>query len=249
MLLKRAYFWFVLLAATLFILLAAPFVIALFWLLRQNLHVVARRFIFCYGSLAMLLWRPVMPVRMLTPRLDPALGPCIIVANHQSFLDMYAFSAQGARNTVQVVQAWPFRKLFFFAPIMRLAEYIETGAPDNEALVARCRALLAGGTTIFCFPEGTRTRTGNLQRFYAGMFRVAVSCNATIVPMVFHDTIAVCPAGTFAARPQEIKISVLDPIRPDAVKGEEKPHLRLRDLAREAIAKALDEHAASEDRK
>ncbi|MDL2285766.1 1-acyl-sn-glycerol-3-phosphate acyltransferase [Desulfovibrio sp. OttesenSCG-928-F07] len=139
-----------------------------------------------------------------------------------------------------MVQSWPFKKLFFFAPIMRKAGYIEAGAPENADLITKCSEIFKSGASIFYFPEGTRTRTGKLQPFYAGMFRVAVSCNVPVVPVVFHNTRDICPAGTFAANPQELRISVLEPIYPESVAGEPKPHLRLRDKAHAAISASLD---------
>lgn len=228
------------LVATFITLAAAPLVILFNWLLGKNIHKAARRVVYWYGSLVVTLLKPVMPVKMSGVNIASDVAPCIMVANHQSFLDMYTVSSQSIRDVVMVVQSWPFKALFFFAPLMRLAQYIETGAPENADLPAKCDAVFKQGASILCFAEGTRTRDGALLPFYTGIFRVALACNVPVVPVVFHNTGAVCPAGTFAARPKEVRISLLEPVFPASVQGLEKPHIRLREIVRTAINEALE---------
>lgn len=237
--LRQVYFWAVLIFATVLTLaLGVPYIVCCF-ILRRNMHQAARNYIYYYGSLFLWAARPVMPVRIERPELILAHQPCVVVLNHQSFLDIYMLAAQKSPNMVQIVRAWPFRQLFFFAPFMYLAQYVDAESAPREDFVERCCELLRQGANILCFPEGTRSRSGELQEFYSGAFRVAVAAGVPVLPMVLHNTGEVCPPGSLAVRPREIRISLLEPIEPALVKNDDKPHVRLRNLTRTAMAEAL----------
>jgi 1-acyl-sn-glycerol-3-phosphate acyltransferase len=140
-------------------------------------------------------------------------SPCIIILNHQSFLDIYLLCMQSCKNLCFIVTDWPFKKFFFFAPIMRMNKYIRTATyEDKLQFMDACGDVLAEGGTLVCFPEGTRSRSGNLQNFQNGIFRVSVATGAKVVPMVLRNTGKVCRPGSFMVRPQPVFISLLDPL-------------------------------------
>lgn len=237
--LKQVYFWAVLFVVTVLALaLAAPYLVVSL-LLWRDLHQAARNYSYYYGSLFIWLMRPAMPVRIERPELPLMHQPCVMVFNHQSFLDIYMVGAQKSMNLAQIVRSWPFRKLFFFAPFMYLAQYVNAESGPQDHFVERCSGLLSQGVNMVCFPEGTRSRTGELQDFYSGGFRVAVAARVPVVPVVLHNTGRVCRPGSFAVHPEPIYISVLEPIFPEAVMGSKKPHVRLKNLTHAAMAEAL----------
>jgi 1-acyl-sn-glycerol-3-phosphate acyltransferase len=140
-------------------------------------------------------------------------SPCIIVLNHQSFLDSYMLGLQDCINLCFIIADWPFKKLFFFAPVMRMCKYIRVGTMDDKLrFVESCRETLKNGGTLVCFPEGTRSRTGQLQNFHAGIFRISVETGIKIVPMVLNNTGQVCRPGSFKINPQPILIKLLEPL-------------------------------------
>jgi 1-acyl-sn-glycerol-3-phosphate acyltransferase len=111
------------------------------------------------------------------------------------------------------VEKWPFRKLFFFASMMYMGGYIRVGRNgDPFAFVESCWNILRNGGVLVCFPEGTRSRDGELGPFHAGIFRVSVAAGADIVPMILHNTGRVCRPGPLLVRPETVRISLLEPL-------------------------------------
>ena len=241
---KRIYFWMVLVFCSLCLIIFFPFYLFAARLVGVKPAAAARNAIWWYGRLFALLVFPVIPLQYHNPHLARDNAPCIIVGNHQSFLDIYFLGAQCAKDSCQVVRAWPFRKFFFFAPLMRLAGYIEVEGVDNSNFINTCRQRLQQNISLVCFPEGTRSRTGKLGDFFTGIFRVALELGVPIVPLVYHNTWDVCRPGTFKINPQIVRISMLPPVFPESVKDCPKPHIRLRNLVRSKIEEELQKAKA-----
>ena len=245
MLLARCYFWFILVGVTV-VSLAAAVPCMLFSRAFCGLKGIdpARgvRFVnWLYGRIFRFLARPVMPVTAINPEMARNNSPCIILPNHQSFLDIYLFSAQKVTNLCFVVTNWPFSRLFFFALLMRQARYVKVGsAEDILNFTERCREELAAGSTLVCFPEGTRSRSGSLLPFKSGIFRVAAATGASIVPMLYLNTGKFCPPGSFKVYPQRIFVKLLEPIKPLPELDERLSCKDLMHRAREAMLAGLE---------
>jgi len=155
--------------------------------------------------------------------------PCIVIANHQSFLDIFLFATQTCNDLSFMVKSWPFKVLFFFAPLMRAAEYVNVEQLSHDEIEARCLELLRSGTSLVIFPEGKRTRTGDLGRFRTGAFRLACAANVPIIPLIFENTYAIFPVGAKSFRPQRINITMLSAIYPKDFMNSDLAH---RDMMR-----------------
>jgi len=119
----------------------------------------------------------------------PKHGPAIIVLNHMSYVDsVLLFSLIGAPH----VSAWvaaEYQKNPFFGLIARMgrAVFIRRGKVDREALDKAIQHLNNGG--IFgVAPEGTRSRTGSLQRAKTGAAFLATQSGAPITPVAVSGT-------------------------------------------------------------
>jgi 1-acyl-sn-glycerol-3-phosphate acyltransferase len=102
-----------------------------------------------------------------------------------------------------------------FGPAMRLVGDISVIRGDRRSRLEafeRCRWWLAKGMPVLFFPEGTRSRSGEMARFKDGAFRLAIEAGAPIRPVVFAGTRDALPPGEFLFRPARIHIRVLDPI-------------------------------------
>jgi 1-acyl-sn-glycerol-3-phosphate acyltransferase len=109
--------------------------------------------------------------------------------------------------------------------------------PSIMRMVRRCHRLLAEGESLFVFPEGTRSSTGNLIRFYPGAFRLAVRNAVPIVPVVIDGTQEILPKRQLFIRPRPVLLRVLDPVHPESVNGD---HRRLLDVVRTRMQQELD---------
>jgi 1-acyl-sn-glycerol-3-phosphate acyltransferase len=71
---------------------------------------------------------------------------------------------------------------------------------------------LKSGLSVAIFPEGGRSRDGNLQPFMNGGFYVAVKAQAPVVPIAIVGTYEMLPMNSFHIRPTKLEIHFGDPI-------------------------------------
>ncbi|MDR2695341.1 MAG: 1-acyl-sn-glycerol-3-phosphate acyltransferase [Deltaproteobacteria bacterium] len=184
----------------------------------------SRKYIWLYGHLTLFFLRPWLPVQIRNPDLA-VRHPCsIIVPNHQSFLDLYLISAQNQANVCLVTKGWPFQLLFFFAPAMHSAGYINAESLPAGEFEELCLQRLQEGATLVIFPEGRRTRNGSLGRFHSGAFRVAARARAPVLPLLIKNTFHIFPPGSKSFSPATIEMAFLEPVFPQDCAAELLPH-------------------------
>jgi 1-acyl-sn-glycerol-3-phosphate acyltransferase len=167
----------------------------------------------------------------------PAGGPYVVVANHQSMLDVLLLS-QMPREMKWVAKASLFR-VPWVGWMFTLAGDIPVRRGDAESgsgALRKARAYLDRGMSVMIFPEGTRSRTGALQQFKSGAFRLAIEAGVPVLPVAVSGTAAGLPRGGRGFRPCRGTAQVLEPVR--AAPGLEDAVL-LRDEVRQRIAAAL----------
>jgi 1-acyl-sn-glycerol-3-phosphate acyltransferase len=71
---------------------------------------------------------------------------------------------------------------------------------------------LRGGTPVVIFPEGGRTRDGQLQPFLPGAFFLAIKAQADIVPIALVGTFDLLPMNTYHIKCQPLEMRVGDPV-------------------------------------
>ena len=89
------------------------------------------------------------------------------------------------------------------------------------------------------FPEGTRSKTGELQEFRDGAFRVAIQTGLPILPLAIVGTRDALIKHDWRFGFSDAEVRVLEPIPTVGLAKADVPELR--DRTRAAIALALDE--------
>lgn len=165
--------------------------------------------------------------------------PYVLVANHQSVADIMALSA------LAVPFKWVSKKEAFRLPCigwnMVLNQYVSVDRGNVRSVrqtMGLCRTWLGRGVPLLMFPEGHRSRTGEMIEFHGGAFKLAVESNCAVVPIVVDGTLAVYQGWRVRARPGRITLRVLDPISPGEAGG--SPTV-LRQRAFERMSQALAE--------
>ena len=100
------------------------------------------------------------------------------------------------------------------------------------------------GLSAVVFPEGTRSRTGELQPFKKGPFVLAIAAQVPIIPTYCAGTFTLLPKGTVRLRPHPVAAYFGEPISTVGMTYDDRE--RLMKLTRDAVEKLRDE-ARSKD--
>lgn len=193
-----------------------------------------------YGRVFLRSIRPFVPVMMPEREALVHYAPCIVVANHQSMLDLFLFASQKETKFVYAMKAWPL-KLFFYAPFMRTLGYIVVEGKTLEEIEKECLERLSEGISIVFFPEGTRSRTKKIGRFHSGAFQMAVLANVCVLPILFENSGDVVPVGSVLFHPQELHMRFLEPLFPKDFLHYANPHRAMMQKSRNAYIEAMKE--------
>src|SRR5439155_1243151 len=101
-------------------------------------------------------------------------------------------------------------------------------AHPARALEAYRRAaeIIRGGTSALLFPEGTRSRTGELLPFKNAPFGLAIAAQVPVVPVYVGNTFEIMPKGRFFLRPRPIRLVIGEPISTAGMTVERRQELR-----------------------
>lgn len=171
---------------------------------------------------------------------DDPRRPYVVVANHESFVDILLICH------VPMEMKWMSKSEFFKIPMlgwaMRLAGDIRLDRGDKKSgarALAECRDRLDKKVSVMIFPEGTRSKTGELGEFKDGAFRVAVQSGVPILPLAVLGTRDALVKHDWRFGYSRAEVRVLDPIPTDGLTKADVESLR--DRTREVIAAALDD--------
>ncbi len=225
---------------TLFGILVFPVMFSLCLLvLRWPTDKLMRWFIWLYGRGWLVLMSPFVRFRREQMGLLEVGKPYLFVVNHLSFFDTYCMALLPIYDISFAVRSWPFR-MFWYSGFMRVARYLDVEGGGWEKTLSNCQGIFAAGGTVLFFPEGHRSRDGQLQRFYSGGFKAAIRTGVPLVPLCIDGTDRLLPPGRKSLRPCQVRLRVLEPIDTGAF-SEEDGHLRLRKLTKSRMAEALRE--------
>lgn len=205
--------------------------------LRMPADRVMRLLVWIYGRGWVVLMSPFVRFRREhMNRITPG-QPCVFVVNHLSFFDTYCMALLPVYDITFAVRSWPFR-MFWYSAFMRLARYLDVEGSTWQETLSNCRSTFAAGGTVLFFPEGHRSRDGELQRFYTGAFKVAVAAQVPLVPLCIEGTERLLPPGRKWFRPCTIRLRALEPIQTQGY-SDNDGHILLRKQVKERIAETL----------
>ncbi len=119
-----------------------------------------------------------------SPRELERMAPSVVVANHQSFLDILSLVASSAR-LVFVVKGWVARSPVFGGLARALGFYCVEGGSSAE-MIERLGHLVSQGCSVAIFPEGTRSADCRIHRFHMGAVALADQLNLPLTPVVYY---------------------------------------------------------------
>lgn len=154
---------------------------------------------------------------------DKVSQPTIVVANHQSFLDLPLL------YLLPWSMKWVAKKDLFKIPIFGWIIYM-TGqiAIDRQSMrsaqkIDELVKPVKNGIPAMIFPEGTRTSDGQIHSFKNGAFKLAKRYNFNILPVVVDGGHQAMPRGEWRpACQQNFQITVMDPLPPKEYASEQE---------------------------
>lgn len=155
----------------------------------------------------------------------PKKGPYLLTPNHLSNADAFLQAAAMPIPIVRQVFYLGDTK-FFGGPISsRVSEYIQVIPVDMETKLYNALQLssymLRQGKILCVFPEGARSRDGNLKEFKKGVGILAKELNVPLVPVAINGTFEMMRPGKLFPRPGKVGVSFGKPIYPGEMEYEE----------------------------
>lgn len=161
--------------------------------------------------------------------------PSLFISTHASNLDaalLFAALPIPLRFLAKAeLESVPFIGWFIRAMGM---VFIDRRDPERaRRSIERLSEVMAAGHSVVAFPEGTRSRTGEVGPFKTGAFAGAILAKVPVVPVRILGSHAVLPAGGFKPQPGDVSICFGRPIATTGLTVDDR-HSLARD-AREVI--------------
>ena len=150
------------------------------------------------------LWFLLIPIKVTgQENVDPKQS-YVFVANHQSFLDVFAVYGWLPNNFKWLMKK-EIRKVPFVGTACAVAGHIFVDRSNPRAAfqsMDHIKKELVDGISTVIFPEGTRTKTGEMGRFKQGAFKIAMDMGLPVVPLSLGGFFKAMPSGQAFANPR-----------------------------------------------
>jgi 1-acyl-sn-glycerol-3-phosphate acyltransferase len=174
----------------------------------------------------------------------------VLVANHSSHLD-----------TVCLLAGLPLRRLhrafpaaaadYFFKSVPRtwVATVIVNALPFARQTHVRhslaiCGELMANaGNVLIIFPEGTRSRTGELQEFKPGIGALVAGRDVSVLPCYLDGAHRAWPKGKRIPRPRKVRLIIGEPRNYATIAPDRNSNAAIAAELRGAVQQLAQQHA------
>lgn len=169
-------------------------------------------------------------------------GPCVVVANHASYIDGVVLKAFLPARFSFVIKKEVTKVPLAGLLLRRIgSEFVDrfnrhAGGMDTRRLIKAADA----GQALAFFPEGTFVERPGVGKFHTGAFAIASRVGVPVVPVAIRGTRHVLPSGHLLPRFGFIEIEILPAIATSANADTHATHA-VRDQARARIISALGE--------
>jgi len=175
----------------------------------EFLHLTSTVWACCYSWLS-----PIWSVAVTGRKNVDRKKAYVMVCNHQSLLDIPFI------YRIFLHFKWVSKASLFKIPVigwnLSLNRHVklERGSMKSQRKMFRkCAKHIQNGSSIMIFPEGTRSRTGELRTFKEGAFLIAMQQKTDILPIVIDGSYKALPEkGFLPFNKQKIDLHILKPV-------------------------------------
>ncbi|NVO10230.1 MAG: 1-acyl-sn-glycerol-3-phosphate acyltransferase [Bacteroidales bacterium] len=151
----------------------------------------------------------------------------VIVSNHQSVYDIFLIY-----GWLGIDIKWIMKKELRKVPGVgfgseKVGHIFIDRSNSIKALesINEAKRKLVNGTSVVIFPEGTRSKTGELGAFKRGAFKIAYDVNLPILPITVINTKDILPTNTINILPGCVKMVIHEPIQLNHFNEKEPEHM------------------------
>ena len=197
------------------------------------------------GGVRLGLWLSGMKVVVIHPENILRDRAAVYAVNHASNVEppiLYA-ALSDLFPRLRILYKAELRKLPILVRAFDLAGFVplERGNRDQSLpAIDRAAAALREGNSFLIFPEGTRSRTGELLPFKKGGFIMALQGGAPVVPVAIKGARDAMKKGSLVIRPVRVTVRFGRPIDTAGLRLEDRDGLIAR--VRGAVADLLQEN-------
>ena len=138
----------------------------------------------------------------------------VMVSNHQSMIDI--FILYQVKHQFKWVAKAELFKTPFFGQALSLNKYIRLERTNRSSMIKMMRhanQVLKDFCSIMIFPEGTRSKDGQIGNFKDGAFKIACESGKKVLPIILDKTADSLPKSGFVLnRTEPFIVKVLQSI-------------------------------------
>lgn len=151
----------------------------------------------------------------------------VYIANHRSIFDVIigythcpgltGFIAKNNLEKVPILRVWMRRAHCYFLD--------RSNPRDGLRVILSAIEDIKRGISIFVFPEGTRTKTGEMAPFKEGTFKMSTKTGCAIIPVAITGTDDILRNHIPFIRKTTVVFHYGTPIYPDQLEADQKKHI------------------------
>lgn len=150
---------------------------------RRKKEMISYSMMYMLRGFLRLAW--VVKRKTLNPTGEDFRKPAVIVANHQSFIDILIMLSLAPKLVIVTAQ-WVWNNPLL-GRIARYADFVHAGE-GYEKLIGHLAKKVEAGYSVVVFPEGTRSRDLEIHRFHKGAFYLAEKLQLDMIPVALYGT-------------------------------------------------------------
>lgn len=178
-------------------------------------------------------------IKVINPENLPEEGPCVYASNHQSYADILVllnvikhqtgFIAKEELASIPVFSKW----------ILRIGSLFILRGDARESLktISEGVDMIKDGYSLVIFPEGTRSRGGQMGEFKPGSLKLATKAKTVVVPLTINGSYKMYEEPGQITKNITIEITVHKPV--DTSQMDRKELAGLSEVLEETIKNAL----------